>query len=490
MHKAQPPQEEIDEWKERTQTNYDEMEDIPVPPFHLSKKAYAFGNGKLRVETTLLQVNCAVDDAKYLKTLLAETFTHIWSDQGQFIPAGLHLITDTATLKQKLSDNNDYLKEVKSIAVVGLPPAAYEIGAEFHLNRIINDSGLFLSVEETNFSRKLGKYFFITTEDKCEQAKTWINVHLTKWAQEFIPMAMKIPNIPLPRRTVLSATNSAIKTYASLLQQETISNEEDTKDYTRKAPSNHRKKRRQEISIIWDDKEYPALSKQQQPAAPASKLTQNSAETNNSANALANAEAKWNAELKATNESYDRRMSTMNKAMNEKLESQQKQMQSQIERSLEATNTLSSQVQTMQATLNGIKEFMKSMTEHIRTNTRQQQSGNQYYTQTESREQAPPIQEPHQQPNSAVPYAPYTGLQGRLTGANGNQSHYATPTRQAQGHMGPMQIHPMHTNYGAPLTYGHGTGYSQELQASFNIQQQPAGSPSKHMETTPTRVGH
>ena len=180
----------------------------------------------------------------------------------------------------------------------------------------------------------------------------------------------------------------------------------------------------------------------------------------------------------------------MNKAMNEKLESQQKQMQSQIERSLEATKTIPSQVQTMQATLNGIKEFMKSMTEHIRTNTRQQQSGNQYYTQTESREQAPPIQEPHQQPNSTVHYATYTGLQGRLTGANGNQSHYATPTRQAQGHMGPMQIHPMHTNYGTPPTYVHGTGYSQELQASFNIQQQPAGSPSKHMETTPTRVGH
>jgi hypothetical protein len=69
MQNAQLPKSDVDDWKERTKTEYDESTDnTPVPPFHLSKKAFAFGNGNLRVERTLLQVNCAIDDAKYLKT--------------------------------------------------------------------------------------------------------------------------------------------------------------------------------------------------------------------------------------------------------------------------------------------------------------------------------------------------------------------------------------------------------------------------------------
>ena len=52
------------------------MKDVTVPPCHLTKKLYAFGNRKVRMETNLLQVNSAVDDIKYLKTFLAEAFTH------------------------------------------------------------------------------------------------------------------------------------------------------------------------------------------------------------------------------------------------------------------------------------------------------------------------------------------------------------------------------------------------------------------------------
>jgi hypothetical protein len=55
--------------------SYDaEINDVCAPRFHLSKKDDAFGNGKLCIATALIQVNCPANDAKYLKTLMVDTF--------------------------------------------------------------------------------------------------------------------------------------------------------------------------------------------------------------------------------------------------------------------------------------------------------------------------------------------------------------------------------------------------------------------------------
>jgi hypothetical protein len=100
-------------------------------------------------------------------------------DIGTFLPSGLHLITDTATLKQKLSDHNEFLTNIENIPVVGLPPAAFSISAATNLERLIHESRLFTTVEITSASDRLGKHFFLTTKDKSDS-------ELVEWAQEFI----------------------------------------------------------------------------------------------------------------------------------------------------------------------------------------------------------------------------------------------------------------------------------------------------------------
>eukprot|EP00978_Attheya_sp_CCMP212_P035875 scaffold158606_cov35-Attheya_sp.AAC.1 len=206
MHQTQLPRSDIDEWKDRMLNSVaEENDDIQVPPFHLSKKAFAFRNGKMRIETQLLQVNCAIADAKFLKTLLADTFLNDFMPKGKFLPAGLHLIADTATLKQKLSNHSKYLNSVENIAIVGLPPNAFGISAEYHLQRIINESNLFQSAKTTSSSAKLGKHLFITSKAKSKAAKMWINNELTKWTRDFVPKEKQIPTFDQPCRTVLSS---------------------------------------------------------------------------------------------------------------------------------------------------------------------------------------------------------------------------------------------------------------------------------------------
>eukprot|EP00978_Attheya_sp_CCMP212_P027660 scaffold93194_cov53-Attheya_sp.AAC.2 len=315
MQQTQLPKSDIDEWKSRTLSSFDEeTDDIQVPPFHLLKKMFAFGNGKMRIETQLLQVNCTVADANFLKTLMADTFLNDFMPKGKFLPAGLHLIADTATLKQKLSDHNQYLNSVENIAVVGLPPNAFGISAEYHLQRIINESNLFQSVKTTSSSAKLGKHFFITSKEKSESAKMWIDNELTKWTRDFVPNEMQIPTFDQPRRTVLSSMSPSVANYASALQQESAYAEDG--DYNRSAPAIHRKKRRQEVTMVYDDKEYPGAlannNQKNQMTSPAQTNNQNQASqqqqvqqdntaaANKTAKALATAEAQWKAELKAT----------------------------------------------------------------------------------------------------------------------------------------------------------------------------------------------
>eukprot|EP00978_Attheya_sp_CCMP212_P038207 scaffold187188_cov83-Attheya_sp.AAC.1 len=202
MLQANLPRSDIKEWQARSKHDYDEdTYDVFVPSFHLSKKDYAFGNGKLRIATTVIQVNCPVDDAKYLKTLMADTFLNKYMDRGTFIPAGLHLITDTATLKQKLSDHNAFLADAVNIPIVGLPVAAFEIPVEYALSGVLKKTGLFTSVQLTTQSHDLGKYFMLSTKAKSEQAKLWLDTELPQWTDKFVPEEMKIPNFDRPRRT-------------------------------------------------------------------------------------------------------------------------------------------------------------------------------------------------------------------------------------------------------------------------------------------------
>jgi hypothetical protein len=379
MQHVQLPKEDVDAWKAQTTLDYDkETDNTPVPMFHLKKKDFACGNGNLRVATVLLQVKCGVADAKYLQTLMSDACLHDYMDRGTFLPSGLHLITDTATLKQKLSDHNEFLKNTENIPVVGLPPAAFLISAATNLQRFIHESCLFITVEITSASEQLGKHFFITTKDKSEAAKQCIDSELIEWVHEFIYPDLRTPTFDHPRRTVLGSLSSSIATYASRLQQETAETEDG--DYNRKAPAVHRKKRRQEITLSFDDTAYPALpnAAKHNPPAPkknstdVSEITTTPTLTNTQATKmrkkLVTAEEKWAREMKATQESFAKRNNTFAASMKAQMESQQTAFETQIKAQQEATEKLCTQVANMHSEMGELEKLLTEVKSAITSN--------------------------------------------------------------------------------------------------------------------------
>ena len=495
MQQTQLPKSDIDEWKAHTQITFDkENDDIQVPPFHLSKKAFAFGNGKMRIETQLLQVNCAVADAKFLKTLMSDTFLNGYMPTGTFLPAGLHLITDTATLKQKLSDHNQYLNATENIAVVGLPPNAFGIPAEYHLQRIIDESNLFQSVETTSSSDKLGKHFFITNKAKSDEAKMWIDNELTKWTREFIPDDMQIPNFDQPRRTVLSSMSPSVSNYASALQQESAYAEDG--DYNRTAPAIHRKKRRQEVTMVYDDKDYPALpnqSQQNKTAKTAQKNNQkqasqqqpaqqdNTEAATKTAKALATAEAQWKAELKATGESYGRRITNLNRAMDEKLEIQQKSIQAQLDKSIATTELLSKQVNNIQASVDSLTQTLNAFIFRMSETTTPPGATPQQQEQQSQQQMAPQRDETGAYVTPPGQFAMTSFSTPPMAGAQTQQSslHQAAQMQHLTAGYNTKFMSPM---YAPPDTQQHqGQMYPQQLVGPHT---------TNNMDMSPKRVGN
>jgi hypothetical protein len=392
MQHVQLPKEDVDAWNAQTTLDYNkETDNTPVPLFHLKKKDFAFGNGDLlRVATVLLQVNCAVADAKYLKTLMSDAFLHDYMDIGTFLPSGLHLITDTATLKQKLSDHNEFLTNIENIPVVGLPPAAFSISAATNLERLIHESRLFTTVEITSASDRLGKHFFLTTKDKSDS-------ELVEWAQEFIYPEQRTPTFDHPRRTVLGALSASIATYASRLQQETAESEDG--DYNRKAPAIHRKKRRQEIQLSFDKTEYPALpnttkcspTESKKNSTEVSEITTTATLTNTAASemktTLAIAEEKWAREMKTTQESFEKRNNAFAASMKVQMESQENAFESQIKAQQEATEKLCTQVAFMHSEMGELKKLITEVKSAITSNQQpqtHQRTGYQYNDEWQS----------------------------------------------------------------------------------------------------------
>eukprot|EP00957_Ditylum_brightwellii_P182772 13921490-Ditylum_brightwellii.AAC.1 len=65
--------EEYKKWMEKNELHWKE-EYIPIPTFHLQTMTRQFGNGAGRVMTTVIVMECAAEDASYLKLHRKTTF--------------------------------------------------------------------------------------------------------------------------------------------------------------------------------------------------------------------------------------------------------------------------------------------------------------------------------------------------------------------------------------------------------------------------------
>eukprot|EP00957_Ditylum_brightwellii_P146616 11161652-Ditylum_brightwellii.AAC.1 len=79
-----------------------------------------FGNGVGRVATTVLAMECAAEDAGYLKMLLTKLYTDGKPQYGIFILTGFHLVTSAENFKAALRKQNAFLQSVNMVFITGI----------------------------------------------------------------------------------------------------------------------------------------------------------------------------------------------------------------------------------------------------------------------------------------------------------------------------------------------------------------------------------
>eukprot|EP00957_Ditylum_brightwellii_P095980 7312808-Ditylum_brightwellii.AAC.1 len=103
-------EEEYKKWMEKHKPNWKE-EYIPIPKFHLNTTMHQFGNGVGRVASTVLAMECAAEDAGYLKMLLNKLYMGGKPQYGIFIPTGYHLVTSADKFKAALRKQNTFCSQ-------------------------------------------------------------------------------------------------------------------------------------------------------------------------------------------------------------------------------------------------------------------------------------------------------------------------------------------------------------------------------------------
>eukprot|EP00957_Ditylum_brightwellii_P164433 12518928-Ditylum_brightwellii.AAC.1 len=107
----------VREWKKKHSTSEERANTIP--PFFINITMKFFGDSKKRVEACVFGIECAEEDAGYLKTLLSLGYENKTITTGMFIPTAYHLITLVESYKAALRRQNDYINNMTAVAIKG-----------------------------------------------------------------------------------------------------------------------------------------------------------------------------------------------------------------------------------------------------------------------------------------------------------------------------------------------------------------------------------
>jgi len=104
---------------------------IQCPPFEIFHTTIGNGPSNVRSETDVIGIKCNVGKAALVREFFLQTAEQIeCQGQGKFVPAGLANVIGKATMHKLIQDNNQYLKNITSIPIYGLPKEALQIVME------------------------------------------------------------------------------------------------------------------------------------------------------------------------------------------------------------------------------------------------------------------------------------------------------------------------------------------------------------------------
>jgi len=249
---------------------------VQCPPFEIFHTTIGSGPSNACSETDVIGIKCKVGKAALVREFFLQTAEQIEKQgQGKFVPAGLANVIGKATMSKLIQDNNQYLKNITSIPIYGLPTEALKIVMEVNDEDADNKKvqitvlDYILAAEwchglEPTDSN--GKYLIITTVRQVSEAREWIDNNLEAMFTEFLPNYGTFPLVEgyeYPKRGDKPRYSSQLGTYADKLRAlypTTQTNVKGNENKWNRSPL-HNTRKTQPSTLIFDTDEYPTLTK-------------------------------------------------------------------------------------------------------------------------------------------------------------------------------------------------------------------------------------
>ncbi len=170
----------VQDWQ-KGNSNVTHMEDLSpnvVPDFHLEASLKKWGT--IAVDT--IRINCAKDDAEYLKYLLSTASEQDLLPQGVFVPAGLHLMEGKEIVKNILIEHSNYITTTVGIPITGISSQTMKHTSnpgEQSVEDALLVSGVIQSIERTRDTEYSGRWIAITTKENETKAINLLTTHLS-----------------------------------------------------------------------------------------------------------------------------------------------------------------------------------------------------------------------------------------------------------------------------------------------------------------------
>ena len=147
----------------------------------IQRKQQHYGTGSEHVSTRALEIICPAMTAGPVREALESFGPQGLHNRFTFVSSSL-VSAAPEVMITKIRQHNNYLNQIRRIVVYGLPPSVLSsklalFDADVNLSKrpsyleFLLDQGHIDSVERTNKSDSLGKFFFVTSKDGLEAAR-------------------------------------------------------------------------------------------------------------------------------------------------------------------------------------------------------------------------------------------------------------------------------------------------------------------------------
>jgi hypothetical protein len=177
-----------------------------VPDFQLYSRQYSYGKDD-RIRTIALAIECkASDDAKVRDIFKAAEKQQLLPAKTTFVRRAMSNSVGPNIYRNVIQTQQSLIAETVVIPVFGITSAALDTsienknGERLRLRRAILDQDCFDRVEQTT-DTKNGKWFFVTTKDKANTARQFIDSDLPRYYKQLTKFPTSVvPGWPVPGR--------------------------------------------------------------------------------------------------------------------------------------------------------------------------------------------------------------------------------------------------------------------------------------------------